>query len=170
MNKKERISMIRLPKNITFEDQPLETRSRRTIRSLLTRILGLYTAMHDRFGQDGLDLVRDISREYGRDIAVRARRDGDPWPIKQIGVFFIRIFNNIYTEGELVDYTDQRVSIRVDRCPYPFDRTEICEAHTEMENALVEGLNPQAEYRVEKSIPGEDEYCLHVIRMKEQTG
>jgi hypothetical protein len=32
-----------------------------------------------------------------------------------------------------------------------------------MERALVKGLNPKLDYRIEKSVPAGDPYCLHVL-------
>jgi len=156
--------MIKLPLGITIEKQPFELSCRRTINSLLNRILGLYEALYDRYGEDGLDLIRDVSTDYGRAIAERARGDGKPWDILKIGLFLVKVFNNVYGEGEVVDFNTDRVSIRVDRCVYPFRKVEICAAHTTMERTLVQGLNPAMDYVIEKSIPGGDECCLHVVK------
>ena len=156
--------MIEYPKGITIEEQPFEIAGKRTIRSLLTRIIGLYEAMYERFGKEGLELIRDVSADYGKDIARRARRGGPPWDIKDVGLFLLRIFNNVPSSGEVTQFDDRRIAIRVDECPYPMKSVDICRAHTCMEEAVVKGLNPEFDYVIEESIPAGDKFCMHVIK------
>ena len=157
--------MIKYP--VSVEEQPFEVRSRRTIRSLLSRIIGLYEAIYDRYGDDGLDLIREVSQQYGQAIADRARGDGEPWDIKTTGLFLLRIFNNVPSSGEVTEFNDDRVEILVEECPYPMRNVEICKAHTTMEETVVKGLNPELDYTIEKSIPAGDKICLHVIHTKQ---
>ncbi len=155
--------MIETPAEIIIKEQPLEQSARRTVQSLLTRILGLYEAMYDRFGTEGLDLIREVSTEYGKNIGARARRGGDEWKMEDVGLFLVRVFNNVYAEGKISRWDGESIEIRVDKCPYPFCDDEICKAHTSMEEEMVRGLNPNLKYEVTKSIPRGDEYCLHVL-------
>ena len=67
------------------------------------------------------------------------------------------------SEGEVIEFNDMRIAIMVPRCPYPFENVDICAAHTSMERALVKGLNPALEYRIEASVPAGDAHCLHVL-------
>lgn len=156
--------MIDLPPGITIEMPPVEVGCPRTIKSLLGRIRDLYEAIYDRYGLDGLDLVNTISREHGIKIAERARGEGPPWTIQQIGDLIVRIYSNINAEGAVEEYGSNRITIRVDQCPYPLRTCALCLAHTSMEQALVESLNPEYEFVIEKSIPANDPYCLHVIK------
>jgi hypothetical protein len=156
--------MIETPADIIIKDQPLEQSARRTVQSLLTRILGLYEAMYDRFGTEGLDLIRGVSTEYGKNIGIRARRGGDEWSMDDVGKFLVKVFGNVYAEGKIDRWDKERIEIRVNRCPYPFRSDEICNAHTSMEEEMVRGLNPNLVYEVTKSIPRGDEYFLHVLR------
>lgn len=155
--------MIKLPPGVQIEELPLEAMYRGVLRGLLTRIKGLYEAIYARYGEDGLDLIREISSSYGKEVADRVRRGGKPWDIQQVGLYLIKVFNNMLSEGEVTEFTGNRVSIMVPRCPYPFEDTIICAAHTSMERALVKGLNPELGYNIEKSIPAGDPYCLHVL-------
>jgi len=76
----------------------------------------------------------------------------------------IRIYNNINADGSVEEYRSDRVTIRVNECPYPLETCSLCCAHTSMEHALVETLNPDYEFLIEKSIPDGDAYCLHVVK------
>lgn len=129
----------------------------------MTRIKGLYEELYKRFGNAGLDLIRYCSASSGAAAAERARRDGDPWTVKQVGGYLVRAFNNMRSEGKVTEFNVHRVAIMVPRCPYPFTNPEICAAHTAMERALVKGLNPELDYRIEKCLPRGDAYCLHVV-------
>lgn len=155
--------MIEYPEGEREENQPLEISCRRTIRSLLTRIMQLYEAIYAKYGEDGLELIEAVSREYGSAIGKRVRGDKPPLKTEDTGRFFIKLFNNIYTDGIVESFGPERVSIKVYRCPYPFNSKSICRAHTEMEVALVQYLNPNLDYCIEKSIPNGDDHCLHVI-------
>ena len=158
--------MIKLPPGVEIEDIPLDQRYRSNLRGLLTRIRKLYEALEDRFGEEGLQLIRDISEEYGREIAARVRaREGD-MDIHQVGLFLVRVFNGMRSEGEVIEWTDDRVTIMVPQCPYPFTRPQTCAAHTTMEEALVKGLNPDLDYAIEKCIPRGDEVCWHVLKKR----
>jgi hypothetical protein len=155
--------MIKLPKNVQIEEIPLEAMYRGVLRGLLTRIKVLYEAIYSRYGNDGLDLIREVSEKCGYDIAKKVRGGDAPWDIHKVGLFLVKVFNNMRSEGEVTEFSANRVSILVPECPYPFNNTEICSAHTSMECALVHGLNPDLEYRIEKSIPAGDENCVHAI-------
>ena len=155
--------MIKLPQGIEIEEVPLEARYKGVLRGLLSRIKGLYEAIYERYGEDGLDLIRDVSESYGTQAARLARRDGEAWEIERVGRYLVKVFNNMRAEGEVVEFNERRVAIMVRQCPYPFTDREICAAHTSMECALVKGLNPALDYFIEKSIPAGDASCRHVL-------
>ena len=155
--------MIKLLPNMFLEEQPLEARYRGVLRGLLTRIKGLYEAIYDHYGDDGLNLIRKVSSDYGSKVATSVRKGSEPWDITQVGLYLVKVFNNMRSEGEVTEFNEKRVAIMVPECPYPFEHPEICAAHTSMERALVKGLNPSLEYLIEKSIPAGDPYCIHVL-------
>ncbi len=157
------LKMIKLPKNVQIEEIPLEAMYRSVLRGLLTRIKVLYEAIYIKYGDDGLDLIKEVSEQYGSEIAERVRGYDEPWDIKKVGLFLIKVFNNMRAEGEVTEFGKTRVSIKVPQCPYPFKDAKICSAHTSMECALVKGLNPDLEYRIENSVPAGDPFCLHVL-------
>lgn len=155
--------MIKIPDFIQIEEVPLDVRYRGVLSGLLKRIKGLYEAIYARYGEDGLDLIREVSTKYGSEIAKHARKGDEPWDITRVGLYLVKVFNNMRSEGEVTEFSENRVSIMVPRCPYPFEHTQICAAHTSMERALVKGLNPDLEYIIEKSVPAGDPHCLHVL-------
>ena len=161
--------MIKLPPGIKVDEIPLDVMYRGVLRGLQTRIKRLYDAVYERFGEDGLKLIEEVSSGYGNDIARKALRGGGHWDIQRVGLYLIKIFNNMRSDGEVTEFTDKRVAIMVPRCPYPFEDVKICAAHTSMERALVRGLNPALDYRIEKSVPGGDPYCLHVLISNESS-
>ncbi len=158
--------MIQLPPGVEITERPVDVRYKGVLRGLLTRIKGLYDAVYDRYGEDGLDLIREVSSSYGRNIALKVRGDEYPWSIKDVGLYLVKVFNNMRSEGEVTEFTDERVAIKVPLCPYPFDKVEICQAHTSMERALVQGLNPELDYEIELSVPAGDPFCLHVLKKR----
>jgi len=157
--------VIKLPSDIQIEEVPLDVRYRGVLKGLLRRIKGLYEAIYTRYGEDGLDLIREVSLEYGSEIASSVRKDDQPWDINRVGLFLVKVFNNMRSEGEVKEFTDNRVTIMVPECPYPFEHAEICAAHTSMERALVKGLNPELEYVIERCIPRGDCECHHVLTL-----
>lgn len=158
--------MIKLPHGLVVPEVPLEIRYTGVLKGLLTRIKHLYEAIYTRYGEEGLALIREISEEYGGEIARRARKNDEPWQIDRVGLYLIKIFNNMNADGEVTEFSEQRVSIMVPRCPYPFENEQICSAHTSMERALVTGLNPALDYRIEKCLPAGDKFCLHVVTFR----
>ncbi|MDP8208162.1 MAG: hypothetical protein P9L92_15965 [Candidatus Electryonea clarkiae] len=156
--------MIKLPPGIEVETIPLEKRYKSNLRGLLIRIRKLYEAIEDRFGEDGLDLIAEVSMEYGQEIADRVKAREGEMDIHAVGLFLVKVFNGMRSKGEITEWTDQRVCIMVPECPYPFTRPQTCKAHTSMEEALVKGLNPELDYVIEKCIPKGDSECWHVLR------
>ena len=76
--------MIKLPPDVQIEAIPLEVRYRGVLRGLLTRIKCLYEAIYDRYGEEGLELIRQAGGSYGSRTASRVRHDGAPWDIQKV--------------------------------------------------------------------------------------
>ena len=161
---------IVLPPGIRLDLLAIEERYDSAVRGLMKRINSLYTAIVDRFGEDGLDLIREVSTQQGRKIARSMKERGQPTDIKSVGLFLVKVFENVRGGGEVTEFNDQRVAIKIYECPYPFERPEICEAHTTMEEELVKGLNPELDYVIEQCIPRGDKYCLHVVKAGSVSG
>jgi len=155
--------MIKTPPEIEIPEIPLDKQYRSNLHGLLIRIRKLYEAIEDRFGEEGLVLIREVSTQYGQEIAARVSAREGEMDIHDVARFLVKIFNGMRSDGEILEWTDDRVVIMVPQCPYPFTRPEICAAHTAMEEALVKVLNPSLDYTIEKCIPRGDKECWHVL-------
>lgn len=160
--------MIKLPENITIEEVPLEKRYRSAVAGLTVRIKTIYAKIYERFGEEGLDFIREISEQYGLELLERARKRIQGTDVKSVGLYIIRVFNTIRGDGEITELTDERVVIKVNKCPYGFTDVKMCEAHTAMEKVLVENLGANLRYYIPISIPKGDLYCEHVIELKKK--
>ncbi len=160
--------MIELPENVAIEEIPIEKRYKSVTAGLIRRIKILYDAVYDKYGTDGLDLIRDVGRKYGLEIAERAKKNVKPDDIESIALYVIRIFNTLRGNGKVVEFSKERVVIRVWECPYRWDRPEVCEAHTQMEKTLVETLGESLCYWISRSIPQGDSCCDHIIEYKKR--
>jgi len=158
--------MIELPAGVITPDIPAEKIYQGTIRGLVERIKRLYAAIYLRFGEEGLNLIREVSREYGAQVAADTKAKYGEMELKQLALFLVRIFNGMLGEGKITAWSEDKVTIMVRQCPYPFTRREICAAHTSMEQALVQGINPGLYYVIEKCIPGGDEECWHTLKKR----
>ena len=158
--------MIDVPEHITFEEVPLEKRYKSVTAGLVRRIKILYEAIYEKYGEDGLDLIREVGNKYGLEIAERAKKKVKHDDIESVALYVIRIFNTLRGNGKVVEFSDKRVVIRVWECPYPWEKPEVCQAHTQMEKTLVETLGTNLCYRISKSIPKGDPYCDHIIEYK----
>lgn len=159
--------MIELPEGINIEEVPIEKRYKSVTAGLIRRIKILYEAIFNKYGDDGLELIREAGRQYGEEIARRVKPRIKKGDVKSVALYVIRIFNTLRGQGKVVEFSDQRVVIRVWECPYPWETPEMCRAHTQMEKTLVESLGKNLVYRISKSIPEGDAYCDHIIEVKE---
>jgi hypothetical protein len=164
------VHMIELPENIKLEEVPIEKRYRSVTAGLTRRIKILYDTIYEKYGSDGLDLIREVGNTYGSEIAERAKKTLKDNDLKSVALYVIRIFNNVRGRGKVVEFSDKRVVIRVWECPYPWEKQEMCEAHTQMEKKLVESLGQNLCYRIDKSLPKGDPYCDHVIEIRTDEG
>jgi len=152
-----------LPEELAFTRLSYGEKYHKAVPGYMKRIRYLYEAVFERFGEDGLDLIREVSSEYGTRIGNNARKKGGLKGVGRVGRYILSIFDMITQDWEVTEYTGDRLVITVSRCPYAFQREEICRAHTAMEEALVETLDDTLEYRVGCSIPRGDGYCEHIL-------
>ncbi len=148
---------------MTEDNRTVDQKYRSAVAGLYGRLKSNYDSICEKFGDDGLELVAEMSRAYGDQIAARARSALTDNDIRTVGEYLIRIFNTMGDGSIVTENTGERVVIRVDRCPLNFTRTDMCLAHTEMETAVVRGLNPALTYRIGRSIPAGDSYCEHIL-------
>ena len=160
---------ITLPKELEFEELTAEEKYRRAVPGYMRRLCTLYEAMYERFGEDGLDLIREVSREYGSSIGRNLKKKGDLKGVAQVGRYLLRVFDMVSDDWSVSEFSEDRLVISVSRCPYPFTVDKICEAHTCMERALVETLDENLDYRIGRSIPKGDPCCEHILSRRMDT-
>lgn len=148
---------------MTEDKRTTEQKYHSAVAGLYGRLKSNYDSLCEKFGDAGIDLIADMSRRYGEEIALRASRSLAEKDITAVGEYLIRIFNTMGEGSVVTENNRRRVVIRVDRCPLNFTRTDMCLAHTEMETAVVRGLNPALNYRIGRSIPAGDAYCEHIL-------
>ncbi len=147
----------------------LEQIYRSAVSGLYSRLRNNYDFIYQKFGDQGLEIISGMSRQYGFDIAKRAKNRLDKRDLESVTWFILRIFETM-TWGKndtgLTELTRTRAVIRADHCPLNFTDPKMCLAHTTMEKTVVEELNPDLKYSIGKSIPAGDGYCEHIIEVK----
>ncbi len=156
------------------DERTLEQLYRSAVSGLYARLKSNYDFLHRRFGDDGIKLIEDMSREYGLTIASRARGRLKNNDLDSVAGYLLRIFNTV-GQGkddltEMVKGDDSSIVIRALKCPLRFTDPQMCLAHTTMEKTVVEELNPNLSYRIGKSIPAGDSYCEHIIEVRSPGG
>jgi len=153
------------------DNRTLEHVYRSAVSGLYARIRSNYDFIYQRFGDDGLKLIADMSREYGQSIAQRAKNRLKDNDLFSVADYILRIFNTVgrYSSySPKVEQSETQVIIKVDQCPLHFDNLGMCLAHTTMEKTVVEELNPDLRYRIGQSVPAGDACCEHIIELKHQ--
>lgn len=152
------------------DERTLEQVYRSAVSGLYARLRSNYDFIYRKFGDDGLKLIADMSREYGLSIVSRARDSLENNSLISVARYLLRIFDTVSRDKnsftELVKVGDSRVVVKVSECPLHFNNPQMCLAHTTMEKTMVEELNPDLTYRIGKSIPTGDAYCEHIIEIR----
>jgi hypothetical protein len=151
------------------DQRSLERAYRSAVSGLYARLRSNYDFLYRRFGDEGLKMIAEMSREYGIDVAEKAKARLAKKDLNAVAEFILKIFDTVARGLDVTPTVEQgqdRIIIRVNRCPLNFDNPEMCRAHTTMEQTVVEELNPNLRYRIAKSIPAGDCCCEHIIELK----
>jgi hypothetical protein len=149
-------------------ERTLEQVYRSAVAGLYARLKSNYVFLYKRFGDDGLKLIEEMSREYGISVAERAKAKLPNNDLASVAEYLLRIFDTISRGRDMITTTEKgedRIVIKVNRCPLDFEIPAMCLAHTAMERAVVSGLNPKLDYRIGKSIPAGDDCCEHILEI-----
>jgi hypothetical protein len=156
------------------DERTLEQVYRSAVSGLYARLRSNYDFIYRKFGDDGIKLIADMSREYGLSIAARAGNRLKSNDLISVARYLMRIFETVGRDkngfAEMGKVDDFRVVIKVSECPLHFNNQQMCQAHTTMEKTVVEELNPGLTYRIGKSIPAGDAYCEHIIEATQNGG
>jgi hypothetical protein len=151
------------------DNRTLEQVYRSAVKGLYARITSYYHYLHNRFGDEGLAMITEMSREYGKTIIPRAKKALGNNDIESVASYLLRIFRTVEWDVDkirVVSSSPEKIVIRVEDCPLHFSKPELCIAHTTMEKTVVEGLNPELTYVIGRSIPKGDSFCEHIITFK----
>jgi len=151
------------------DTRTIEQVYRSAVSGLYARLRSNYDFLYRKFGDEGLKLIEDMSREFGLSVAERAKSTLEKNDLGSVADYLLRIFDTVARGQDListVEESEDRVIIRVNRCPLNFDNPGMCRAHTTMERTVVEALNPRLTYRIGKSIPAGDAFCEHIVEFK----
>ena len=154
------------------ENRSLEQQIYRSaVRGLFSRLRSYYDYLYDKYGDEGLKLISDMSHEYGLSVAHIAKNTLESNDIISVSSYLIKIFKIVNWGRNIIHVVQEspsQIIIRVDECPLHFDKPEMCLAHTTMEKTVVEELNSDLLYRIGKYIPAHDVYCDHILEVKKQ--
>ncbi len=154
------------------EKRDLEQIYHSAVAGLYSRIRSYYDHLYRRYGDDGLKLIEEMSREYGLSIAERAQKRLKDNDLESVANYLIRIFETVSwgkDTNDLIRRTPSEVVVTVHQCPLHFENPAMCLAHTTMERTVVETLNPRLRYRIGKSIPAGDLLCEHIVEIVPDT-
>ena len=155
---------------MSTDERTLEQVYRSAVSGLYARLRSNYDFIYKRFGDEGIKLIEEMSRDYGLIVAARARTRLKSTDLASVAGYLMRIFDTVGRgKGGFVEFSqldDSRAVITVAECPLHFERPEMCLAHTTMEKTVVERLNPGLTYRIGRSIPVGDAFCEHFIEMR----
>ena len=154
---------------MTEDQRSLEQVYRSAVSGLYARLRCNYDFLYKKFGEDGIGLISEMSRDYGISVAARARCRLVRNDLSSVAAYLLRIFDTVARGRDLLTTAEKgedKVVIRVNRCPLDFDMPAMCLAHTMMEKTVVEELNPGLIYRIGKSIPAGDSCCEHILEIR----
>ncbi len=157
---------MELPAELEFDRLGAEEKLQKAVPGYMKRIRGLYEAVYDRFGEAGLDLIRDVSSNYGAEIGANINRRGGLKGVAAVGRYLLKVFDIVGGDWEVTEFSEDRLIIAVRQCPFPIENPEVCRAHTSMEQTLVATLDENLQYRIGCSIPDGDSYCEHILERR----
>jgi hypothetical protein len=147
----------------------LEQVYRSAVSGLYARMRNNYDFLYEKFGEEGLKMISDMSREYGLEVAERARKGMKSNDISEVAKYLLRIFETVAYDkryDQQVEQTKNRIVIKISECPMHFTDVKMCQAHTSMERTVVSTINPDLVYNIGKSIPAGDAICEHILELK----
>jgi hypothetical protein len=155
-----------VPEELEFERLSDSEKYHRAVPGYMKRLRDIYEAVYERYGDGGLDLIREVSTRYGTQIGTNVKKRKDIKGVAEVGKYLLKVFDMVSDDWEVREFSEDRLVIVVHRCPYPFRHVEICRAHTCMEQALVAALDGNLDYRIGCSIPRGDPFCEHILCTK----
>jgi len=111
------------------DQRSLEQRYHSAVAGLYARLRSNYDSLYRKFGDRGIELIAEMSQEYGQEIGRRARQAVKGNDVAAVGGYLLRIFNTVGEGSVVTENSDVRLVIRVDRCPLDFTLPAMCVWH-----------------------------------------
>ena len=99
---------MRLPQELEFARLSAEDKYLRAVPGYMKRLRDLYEAIHDRFGDAGLELIREVSAAYGRRIATNIKKRGELQGVTEVGRYLLKVFDIVSDDWKVVKSTPGR--------------------------------------------------------------
>ena len=99
------------------DNRNLEQIYRSAVSGLYARLRSNYDYLYDKFGDEGIKIIEDMSRDYGLTILERAKNSVESNDIDSAANYILRIFNTVYYGRDeiVIDrQSENRVSISPD--------------------------------------------------------
>ena len=77
------------------DERTLEQVYRSAVSGLYARLRCNYDFIYRKFGDDGINLIADMSREYGLSVAARAKERLESNDIASVAKYLLRIFDTV---------------------------------------------------------------------------
>ncbi|MBZ0268669.1 hypothetical protein K8I85_10975 [bacterium] len=117
-----------IPEELAFGRLSCAEKYHRAVPGYMKRLGDLYEAIYERFEEEGLALIRDVSREYGTRIAMNVGKRGGLKGVTQVGRYLLKVFDMVTGEWEVGEFSEDRLIIVVHRCPCAFSLDGLVEA------------------------------------------
>ena len=87
--------MIDLPDDLIIEKVPIAKKYRSVTTGLVRRIKILYEAIYKKYGDEGLELIREVGEQYGLEIAERAKKWVKTNDLESVALYIKLAFSSI---------------------------------------------------------------------------
>ncbi|MBI4720668.1 MAG: hypothetical protein HY770_05525 [Chitinivibrionia bacterium] len=104
-----------LPEELAFERLSDDEKYRRALPGYMKRFGDLYLAIYERFGEAGLELIRDVSANYGTRIAKNVKKKSDLKGVAEVGKYLLKVFDMVSDDWEIQEFTPDRLVVKVHR-------------------------------------------------------
>lgn len=116
-----------LPQELTFKRLDFQEKYQRAVPGYMRRICELYEAIYDRFKEEGLDLIRDVSQKYGASIGENVTKRGPVKGVAEVGKYLLKVFDMVSDDWEVKEFSEDRLVITVSRPPIRLNTTPYAE-------------------------------------------
>lgn len=128
---------------------------------------GLCKAIYERYGEEGLEIIRGVTGKFGAIQAQSLKRQSNSLK----GAADVQASTVADVGMKLsVTATENEVVTIVDKCPFDLDNTcrELCDAFMDFDRALWSGIDPRAELDIQKTVAVGDPQCVIIAKIKDE--